>query len=77
MGQSVELHLQSWALGDDLAHVVALVDPDVTVWGVGISLAFKEDQLTRVDGEHLPCPKALARVHLQVVGAICAWVGVT
>lgn len=71
LGQSVGAHLQPRALGDDLGGVAALGDPDVAVGWVGISLAFKEHQLSRVDGEHLSCPQALARVHLQVVGAIC------
>lgn len=50
---------------------MALGDPDVAVGRVGVGLAFKEDQLSGVDGEHLPGPQALDRVHLQVVGAIC------
>lgn len=77
LGQPVKLHLQPCSLSDDLRVVVALVDPDAAVRRVGISLALKEDQLTRVDGEHPPCPKTLVRVHLQVVGAVCGWVGTT
>jgi len=54
-----------------LSRIAVLGDPDVTVWRVGVGLAVEKDQLSRVDGEHLPCPKTLPRVHLQVVGAIC------
>ena len=71
LGQSVGPHLQPRALSDDLGGVAALGDPDVAVGRVGVSLALEEDQLSRVDGEHFSCPQALARVHLQVVGAIC------
>lgn len=71
LGQLVGAHLQPGALGDHLRDVVALGDPDVAVGRVGVGLAFEEDQLSGVDGEHLPGPQALDRVHLQVVGAVC------
>ncbi|TNN62313.1 hypothetical protein EYF80_027430 [Liparis tanakae] len=76
LGQPVEAHLEPRALSDDLGGVAALRDPDVAVGRVGVSLAFKEHQLSRVDGEHFSCPQALARVHLQVRGSDAARPGV-
>lgn len=56
LGEFEVLDLQPRPLSDDLSHIVALGDPDVAVRWVGVRLAFKEDLLSRVDSEHLPCP---------------------
>lgn len=56
---------------DDLGCIAALGDPHIAVGWVRVSLALKGDRLPRVDGKHLPCAQALARVHLKVVRAIC------
>lgn len=71
LGKLVGEHLQSWALPYYAAAIVAFGDPHITVGRVGVGAALEEDQLTRVDGEDLTCPQALARADLQVVGSVC------
>lgn len=69
--QLVGQDLQSWPLPDHAAAIAALGDPHVAVGRVGVGATLEEDQFTRVDGEDLACPQALARVDLQVVGSVC------